>query len=122
MQNGSVTRERRKRSLDVWCYRWLEPGPSGKRIYRKIILGSVDQLPDKRAASQATMGLRREINSHDIRIKTTWMTVSELADHFRQRELLNGNTRITYSTKKAYEGYLKKWIVPRWGPIFPPER
>lgn len=43
------------------------------------------------------------------------MTVAELADHFRQRELLDSNTRITYSTKKAYAGYLTKWIVPRWG-------
>ena len=34
---------------------------------------------------------------------------------FRQRELLDSNMRITYSTKKAYAGYLTKWIVPRWG-------
>jgi len=43
------------------------------------------------------------------------MTVAEVADHFRQRELLDSNMRITYSTKKAYAGYLTKWIVPRWG-------
>src|SRR5256884_1320281 len=28
---------------------------------------------------------------------------------------LDSNIRITYSTKKAYAGYLTKWIVPRWG-------
>jgi integrase len=61
------------------------------------------------------VGLRREINSQDIRIKTTLMTVAELADHFRQRELPDRNARTTYSTKRAYEGYLRKWIVPRWG-------
>jgi hypothetical protein len=75
----------------------------------------VEQLHDRRAANQATVGLRREINSDDIRTKTTLMTVAELADHFRQRELLDSNMRITYSTKKAYAGYLTKWIVPRWG-------
>jgi hypothetical protein len=61
------------------------------------------------------VGLRREINSHDIRTKTTLMAVAELADHFRQRELLDSNMRITYSTKKAYASYLTKWFVPRWG-------
>jgi integrase len=115
MQNGSLSREQRKRNSDVWCYRWWESGPTGRRIHRRIILGTVEQLPDKRAANQATVGLRREINSHDIRTKTTLMTVAELADHFRQRELLDSNMRITYSTKKAYAGYLTKWIVPRWG-------
>jgi hypothetical protein len=30
-------------------------------------------------------------------------------------ELVSKNTRIAYSTRKAYEGYLKKWIEPRWG-------
>src|SRR6266513_776190 len=25
------------------------------------------------------------------------------------------NGRISYATKKAYQGYLNKWIVPRWG-------
>ena len=54
------------------------------------------------------MGLRREINSHAIRTKTRLMTVAELADHFRQRQLLDSNMRITCSTKKAYAGYLTK--------------
>src|ERR1700730_16574399 len=26
MQNGSLSREQRKRSSDVWCYRWWESG------------------------------------------------------------------------------------------------
>jgi integrase len=115
MQHGSLSREQRKRSSDVWSYRWWESGPTGRRIHRRIILGTVEQLNDKRAANQATVGLRREINSHDIRTKTTLMTVAELANHFRQRELLDSNMRITCSTKKAYAGCLTKWIVPRWG-------
>src|SRR6266852_3340515 len=115
MQNGSLSREQRKRSADVWCYRWWESGPTGRRIHRRIILGSVEQFRDKRSASQATVGLRREINSHDIRTQTTEMTLAGLADHFRQRELLDSNPRTTYSTKKAYEGYVSRWIVPRWG-------
>jgi integrase len=45
----------------------------------------------------------------------TSITVAQLADHFQQRELGCSNGRISYSTKKAYQGYLGKWIVPRWG-------
>ena len=48
-------------------------------------------------------------------IKVSKGAKSEYRNHFRQRELLDSNMRITYSTKKAYAGYLTKWIVPRWG-------
>jgi hypothetical protein len=43
------------------------------------------------------------------------MTLAQLAEHFQQRELARSNGRIAHSTKKAYQGYLGKWIVPRWG-------
>jgi integrase len=44
--------------------------------------------------------------------------VAQLADHFHQRMLGRSNGRISYFTKRAYQayqGYLDKWIVPRWG-------
>lgn len=41
--------------------------------------------------------------------------LTDLSRHFQQRELMRANTRIAYSTRKAYEGYLKKWTEPRWG-------
>jgi hypothetical protein len=43
------------------------------------------------------------------------ITLADLLRHFQQGELVRGNTRIAYSTRKAYEGYLRKWIEPRWG-------
>jgi hypothetical protein len=43
------------------------------------------------------------------------MTFADLSRHFQQRELVRGNTRIACSTRKAYGGYLKKWIAPRSG-------
>jgi hypothetical protein len=58
-----------------------------------------------------TTGLIREINATDIRMVGTSITVAQLADHFQQRELGCSNGRISYSTKKAYQGYLGKWIV-----------
>src|SRR5216684_1275625 len=115
MQEGSVIREQRKLGPDVWCYRWWESGPSGNRVHRRIVLGTAEQLRDISSARQMTTGLIREINASDIRLAGSSMTLAQLADHFQQRELVRSNGRIAHSTKKAYQGYLRKWIVPRWG-------
>jgi integrase len=115
MQDGSVTVERRKRGPDVWCYRWREGGPDGRRIHRRIVLGTADDLKSIASACKAVLGLRREINLNDVRIRRESLTFADLSRHFQQRELVLGNTRIAHSTRKAYEGYLKRWIEPRWG-------
>src|SRR5258707_10084387 len=115
MQDGSVTVERRKRGPDVWCFRWGEGGPDGRRIHRRIVLGTADGLKSIASARKAVVGLRREINLNDVRIRRESTTPADLSRHFQQRELVRGNTRIAYSTRRAYEGYLKKWIEPRWG-------
>jgi integrase len=107
MQQGSVVRERRKLGPDVWCFRWWESGPSGDRVHRRIVLGTAEQLRDPSSEHQMTAGLVREINAPDIRMTGKSMTVAKLADHCHQR--------ISHSTKKAYQGYVKKWIVPGWG-------
>ena len=43
------------------------------------------------------------------------MGVAELVAHDRQKELTADNEWKTLSTRVTYEGYLRKWIVPRWG-------
>jgi integrase len=115
MQDGSVTVERRKRGPDVWCFRWREGGPDGRKIHRRIVLGTANDLKTIASARKAVVGLRREINLNDVRIRRESITLADLSRHFQQRELVRGNTRIAYSTRRGYEGYLKKWIEPRWG-------
>jgi len=110
-----VIREHRKLGPDVWCYRWWESGPGGNRVHRRIVLGTAEELRDIASARQMTAGLVQEINASDIRMNGKFMTLAQLADHFHQRELGSSNTRIAHSTKRAYQGYLGKWIVPRWG-------
>lgn len=107
--------ERRKKGPDVWCFRWREGGPDGRKIHRRIVLGTADDLKTIASARKAVVGLRREINLNDARIRRESITLADLSRHFQQQELVRGNTRIAYSTRKAYEGYLKKWIEPRWG-------
>ena len=115
MQDGSVTVERRKRGPDVWSFRWREGGPDGRKIHRRIVLGTADDLKTIASARKAVVGLRREINLNDLRNRGESITLIDLSRHFQQRELGDRNLRIAYSTKKAYEGYLERWVEPRWG-------
>ncbi len=115
MQDGSVTVERRKRGPDVWCFRWREAGADGRRIHRRIVLGTAEELKNIASARKMVTGLRSEININDVRTRRESITLADLSRHFQQRELADRNPHITYSTKKAYAGYLEKWIEPRWG-------
>jgi integrase len=115
MQNGSVIRAERQRGPDVWEFRWREPGADGKRRHRRIVLGSVEQLADEAAARQAIAALRLEFNRGGAWLKTRSATVFELVSHYRERELDPDTVWKTHSTKVTYEGYLNKWILPRWG-------
>ncbi len=92
-----------------------ERGPSGRFIYRRRVIGTVKQFKNKIAARKATIGLVREINCQDLRVKFTTMTFGQLAEHYRQRELRPNNHDKNYSTKAGYDCYLSKWIDPRWG-------
>ena len=123
MQQGSVIREHRKLGPDVWCFRWWEAGPNGNSVHRRIVLGTAEQMRDASSARQITAGLVQAINTTDIRLAGISMTVAQLADHFHQRKLGRSNGRISYFTKRqAYQGYLNKWIVPRWGDYLLPKK
>ena len=45
------------------------------------------------------------------------MTIAEACDHFIQRELASDNLWRSYSTKRAYKAYIRRWIAPHWGSI-----
>ena len=45
------------------------------------------------------------------------MTIAEVCDHFIQRELTGDNLWRSYSTKRAYKAYIRRWIVPHWGGV-----
>ena len=115
MQDGSVTIERRKHGPAVWSFRWREAGPDGRRVHRRIVLGSTDDLKSLASARRMALGLRREINANDIRVRNESITLNDLSMHYQQRELVARNLRISHSTKRIYGGYLKKWIEPRCG-------
>jgi diketogulonate reductase-like aldo/keto reductase len=80
-----------------------------------MVIGTLDILKDESAALKAIAALRRDININDARLRAKPLTLAELVEHYRQRELATENEWKTLSTRTTYEGYLRKWIVPRWG-------
>ena len=115
MQLGSLIRTGRRRGPDIWEFRYRDRRHNGRRIYRRIKIGTVQEFRTETSARKGIAGLIREINFGEIRFRTTTMTVAELVEHYRQRELIQDNTWKSYSTKRRYESYLKNWIVPHWG-------
>src|SRR6266567_1430894 len=115
MQNGSLRQMPRRRGPAVWAFRWREPGSDGRRVHRRIVIGTIKQFKNESAAARAIVALRREIKSHDHRMRRRLLTLGQLVEHYKQRELARDNERKTYSTKSTYQGYLRKWIVSRWG-------
>src|ERR1700735_3552438 len=114
MQNGSIMKSKRRNGQTVWEFRWRDR-TSGTALYRRIFLGTTQQFATEREARDAVAGIVLEINVSDPRLQTVTLTISQLAEHYRRRELVSDNTLKTYSTKKGYENYLRRWIVPKWG-------
>jgi len=106
-QNGSIRREARKHGAAVWTLRWREQDAHGQTIRRKEIIGTVAEYPTKASAQKASEFLRSTIN----RETRTPRTTAELVDHYREKELPNK----TPYTREVYEGYISKWITPKWG-------
>jgi integrase len=112
MQQGSVILTGRKFGPDVWQFRWSEKDRSGRRIYRKRVIGTVQQYPDAQAAREVTTALVGPINVGASGCK---VTVDQICEHFEQRELRSGDSFRSFATVKTYRGYIRKWIKPRWG-------
>jgi integrase len=104
-QLGSLTREARKAGPAVWVFRWREGD-----VHRKTVVGDVKKYKTKGAAMKACELLRRNVN----RETRTPRTVGELVEHYRLKEMSDTSTK-SFSTKTAYECYLRNKIVPVWG-------
>jgi len=129
-QGGSLRLEERKRGPAVWVYRWWEKDTEGKPIRRKAQLGNSDEYPNESKAQAAADALRLTINEQTPRQQLKEITIATLVQHYREHEMPDvfskkrprigtvcehEEGRKSYSTQETYEGYLKKWIGPRWG-------
>ena len=114
MQNGSLIETKRRSGQSVWEFRWRDRS-SGRAIYRRIVVGTTQKISTEDEARGIVEGIVFEINSGDPRLRTRVLTMSQLIEHYRRRELSVDNTWKSYATKMGYENYLKRWIDPRWG-------
>ena len=113
-QEGCLSRRPRK-SGDVWEYRYRETTPAGKRTQRTFVVGPVSRLKTERDARRAIDLVRVNINADGRAVGPT-MLFSVLADHYSKYEMpMNDHSRKAFSTKDTNRGYLRKWIVPKWG-------
>jgi len=56
MQHGSVIQTSRKEGPDVWRFRWSEEDGNGRSVYRKRVIGAVNEYCDPDAVRNAAAG------------------------------------------------------------------
>lgn len=115
MQQGSVIQTSRKAGPNVWQFRWSEKDPNGRRVYRKRVIGTVDQYADEPAVRRAASGLISEVNVRSSQKHLKPISIDQLCEHLEQRELRSATSLWSVATQKTYRGYIRRWIRPRWG-------
>ena len=107
-QQGSLFKLERRSRPDVWVFRWYE-NTSGKRQYKKQIIGTVIELRNRGEAEKAIVALRSSINTEI----GTPKSVCDLAAHYRKHELTA--ERKAFSTIESHRVLFRRHIEPRWG-------
>ena len=124
-QRGSLRRIRRKDGTKVWEYRWRETQKDGTCKRRSMIVGSIEDYPTESLAQAEVDDLRLNINSFTSDQLIKDISVGALVNHYREHELpdifykdepdkIPDEPRKSWSTQDTYDGYLRKWILPRW--------
>ena len=106
-QSGSLSREVRKAGPAVWIFRWRENATEG-RVYRKVVVGTIEQFPTKTAAKRAVETFRSTINAVNPAVP---VTLRQLVKHYEENELPSK----AFSTQRTFQTSLKTWILPKWG-------
>ncbi|MFL6389160.1 MAG: tyrosine-type recombinase/integrase [Terriglobales bacterium] len=121
------TPRRAQERSKVWEFRWWQTRIDGSKKRPKIIIGSLEEYPNESSAQIAVDALRITINEQTPRQQLKQISIATLVEHYREHELPDifyktpptddepEEDRKAFSTQETYEGYLKKWILPRWG-------
>jgi hypothetical protein len=112
-QQGSLRLYERAAGDQVWEYRWYETQLDGTRRRRSCIIGSRHEYPTDALAQKAVVALRANINAETPRAQIDAISFSTLTQHYREKELCEGGSK-TFATIRTNEGYLERWILPRW--------
>ena len=107
-QAGSLQKQKRKNGTVVWTFRWRDTAGE-KRIRRKTIIGTLDDLPTKKSAEQAVSHLRSTINTRVV----TPQTVNDLIAHYREKELTPEQRAFT--SIETFNIMVSRYVEPTWG-------
>jgi hypothetical protein len=77
-QRGYLRLGQRKNGPDRWEFLWWESEPSGLRVRRKTVIGTVLQYPNLENAWLASNGLRASINEARNRQREQAITIADL--------------------------------------------
>lgn len=124
-QHGSLKLADRKKR-NVWEFRWREVQIDGSIRRKNIVIGTIDEFPNHSAAQAAVDALRLEINQQTPQQLIKNISLETLVNHYREHELpdifnktkpvpdATEEDRKSYATQVTYDGYLRKWVLPRW--------
>jgi integrase len=112
-QQGTLRLEERVNGNRVWEYRWYETQIDGTRRRRSAMIGTIQEFPSESAAQKAVAALRANVNAENPRTQIDAISFGTLSQHYREKELCEGAGK-TFATIKTNEGYLERWVLPRW--------
>jgi hypothetical protein len=118
-QGGYLRLGERKKGPDRWEFLWWDSEPTGVRVRRKAVIGTVQQYPNLENAWQASNGLRVSINETRNRQPEQAITVADLDDHYSRIELANDqfDGGKSHATKTIHRDFLTRWVRPAWGSL-----
>jgi integrase len=118
-QGGYLRLGQRKKGPDRWEFLWWDSEPTGVRVRRKAIIGTVQQYPNLENAWQASNGLRVSINETRNRQREQTITVADLVDHYIATELASAQIDggKSHATQTIYTDFLTRWVKPTWGSL-----
>jgi hypothetical protein len=106
-QRGSLTIMKRKGQPDVWSFRYYTE-ENGRSVYKRKIIGTVVEFPQRKDAEKELMKLRVDINEGAAFAP---MTVEQLGIHFLNNEV----PLKAYATREGYKDIINTHVAPRWG-------
>ena len=118
-QRGYPRLGHRKTGPDCWEFLWWDIEPTGQRVRRKAVIGTVQQHPNIEEAWQASNGLRVSINEARNRQREQLVTVADLVDHYTRTELSGDQSEggKSHATRIVYKNFLARWVRPAWGSL-----
>jgi hypothetical protein len=108
-QRGYLRLGQRKTGPDRWEFLWWDSEPTGVRVRRKPVIGTVQQYPNLENAWQASNGLRVSFNETRNRQREQAITVADLVDHYIATGLANDQVDggKSHATKTVHKDFLR---------------